>query len=194
MKGMRVKLTFSFTALGVSAPMFITVTGLDESELPLDTSLLVKVKGLSIGGGGVNMENESVGYLLFMRKKENADLVRYSFYQKNVLFPFIKKCREEYDDFSSNTFTPDIPDKLTSSSWCDGDIKQIESIVNDIDGYNNLKVAANKHNPARSGSEQPCDKTKTFKLVNKLQTEYTCSDVPAARHPMKKQSVTSLIS
>ena len=68
MEGMRVKLTFYFTALGVSAPMFITVTGLDESKMPLDTSLLVKVKGLSIDGVGVNMENGSIGYLLFMLK------------------------------------------------------------------------------------------------------------------------------
>ena len=86
------RLTFSFNALGVSAPIFIIVTGLNESQLPLDTSLLVKVKVLSMGRGGVNMENESVRYMLFMRKKENVDLVLYSFYQKNILFPFIKKC------------------------------------------------------------------------------------------------------
>ena len=73
-------------------------------------------------------------------------------------------------------------------------ITQIESIINDIESYNDLKVAANKHNPARSGSEQPCDKNKTFKLVNKLQRECTCSDIPAARHPIKKKSVISLIS
>jgi len=50
MKGMRVRLTFTFSGTGTSAPLFITVTGMSEKELPLDTSLLAEVKGLFIGG------------------------------------------------------------------------------------------------------------------------------------------------
>ena len=55
MKGMRVNLTFTFSGAGTSAPLFITVTGMTEKELPEDTSLLVEVKGLCIGGGGINV-------------------------------------------------------------------------------------------------------------------------------------------
>ena len=55
MKGMRVKLTFTFSGAGTSAPLFITVTSMSEKELPLDKSLLVEVKGLYIGGGGINV-------------------------------------------------------------------------------------------------------------------------------------------
>lgn len=66
------KLSFSFIALGVSAPIFIIVTDLDESELALDTSLLVKMKCLDIGGGGVNMDSESVGYLSFFEEEKES--------------------------------------------------------------------------------------------------------------------------
>ena len=38
MMGMRVKLTYTFSAAGVIAPIFITVTGLSERELPKDYS------------------------------------------------------------------------------------------------------------------------------------------------------------
>lgn len=87
-----------------------------------------------------------------------------------------------YDEFLGDL----IPDKFTSSNRCDGDIKQMESIINDIDGYNNLKIPVNNHNLSRFGTEQPCDKTKTFKLVNKFKNEFTCYNIPAERYLMKK--------
>lgn len=145
MKGMRVKLTFTFSGGGTSAPQFITVTGMTKRELPEDTSLLFKVKGLCIGGGGINVGCDGVGYILFIRKKENCDMVWYSYYQKEVLIPFNQRSRKDFDWFVNST---PIPDKLTASSWCDGDIKQVQSIVSDVNFLNSLKTIASKHNAA----------------------------------------------
>jgi len=72
---MWVKLTFTFSGAGTSAPLFITAPGTSEKELPLDTSSLVEVEGFYIGGGGINAGCDGVGYILFIRKKENCDMV-----------------------------------------------------------------------------------------------------------------------
>ena len=50
MQGMRVKLTFSFSTVGTCAPLFITVTGLNERNFGGKKHILVRVKGLCIGG------------------------------------------------------------------------------------------------------------------------------------------------
>ena len=48
-----------------------------------------------------------------------------------------------------------------------------------------MKVTANKHNPARSGIDQPCDVTETFKLLKSMQKMYTVKNTPPDQHPMK---------
>lgn len=39
MQGLRVKMTFTFSAVGVFAPIFINIYGLNEHEMPLDKSI-----------------------------------------------------------------------------------------------------------------------------------------------------------
>ena len=56
MCGTRVKLTYSFSASGTSAPIFITVTGLTNREIPGDENyIILSIEGLcvGVGGGGV---------------------------------------------------------------------------------------------------------------------------------------------
>ena len=71
-------------------------------------------------------------------------------------------------------------------SWCNGDIKQIETIVRSLPEYTANKRTANKHNPARSGVDQPCDVTDKFKIIKRMQAEYTVKDTPPDQHPMKQ--------
>jgi len=75
-------IVYVFSGVGTSAPLFITVTDMSEKELSLYTSLIVEAKGFFIGGGGINIGCDGVGYILFMRKKENCDMVKYACYQK----------------------------------------------------------------------------------------------------------------
>ena len=148
MKGLRVKTTFTFSAVGMSAPIFITVYGLNEREIPSDKCILVPLKGLCIGGG-VNIDAKMSGYVLFMRKQENADSIRYTHYLKNILLPFVKDNRYQFDGLPREEV--DIPDELSAVSWCNGDIEQIQTIVDNIGLYTSAKILANKHNPARLG-------------------------------------------
>jgi hypothetical protein len=68
MSEMQVKLTFTFSAMGTCFPLVCTITGLTEREMPTGEEFIqVKVPGLCIGGGGVNINNAVVGQVLFMR-------------------------------------------------------------------------------------------------------------------------------
>ncbi len=49
----------------------------------------VKVPGLCIGGGGVNINNQEVGHLLFMRNTEGAEKKRFKWFQQDILLPGI---------------------------------------------------------------------------------------------------------
>lgn len=61
MCGLRVKMTFSISAAGTCAPLFITVYGLNEREMPNSKCLLAPLRGMCIGGGGVNIGSNKKG-------------------------------------------------------------------------------------------------------------------------------------
>ena len=52
MSGMRVKLTFTFSAMGTCFPLVCTVSGLTEREMLMGEEFIhIRVPGLCIGGG-----------------------------------------------------------------------------------------------------------------------------------------------
>ena len=74
MNGMRVKLTFSFTAGGNSFLVAVTVTGLTKKEMPPGEDFIhVEIQGMCIGGGDVGVglcSSQQVGHLFLMRNSE----------------------------------------------------------------------------------------------------------------------------
>ncbi len=66
------------------------MTGLTEREMSTGNEFIhVKVPGLCIGGGGINIITQEVGHLLFMRNIEDAKKKRFLWYQQNILHPGI---------------------------------------------------------------------------------------------------------
>ena len=130
-KGMRVKPTFTLNAAGTSAPMFISVYGLTERELHFDIAptgfLVMKVKGLCVGGFGVAAECNTYGYVLLIRAenrtcKDSVDRVRYRYYRDTIFLPFVSSCRKH---LNWEEGTP-IPERLRAAAWNDGDAEQIK--------------------------------------------------------------------
>ena len=67
MNGMRVKLTFTFTAMGNCFPLVVTVTGLTKWKMSGKDFVHVEIPGLCIGGGGVSIDSsEQCGHLFLM--------------------------------------------------------------------------------------------------------------------------------
>ena len=184
MCGLRVKITYTFSAAGTMAPIFISVLGLNDRELPNDDCISMKIEGLCVGGGGINVGSKQCGTLLFMKGK-GCDRARYEIYKEEVFLPFVKNTRIEYGCWIEGS---PIAEDLKSVSWSDGDAKQVETIVSEssIDIYKENMIVANKQNAARSGTEQAADLTKTFKIMNLLQNKVTVSNISCDRHPMKR--------
>jgi len=125
-------MTYTFSAIGTAAPIFITVYGMNEREMPEDKCSLVPLQG----------------------------------YLKNILIPFVKDSRHQFDGLPRDAV--EIPDELSAVSWCDGNIKQIKTIIRNLPEYTAMKISANKYNPARLGVDQPCDVTDTFKIIKRM--------------------------
>jgi hypothetical protein len=82
MNGMRVKCTCTFSGGGTSAPLFVTVTGLNDREIPTECDLLVvEVPILCVGVCGVG-GNEQVACIVF---RNGHDTEKFEFYLKNGL-------------------------------------------------------------------------------------------------------------
>ena len=189
MNGMRVKLTFSFTAGGNSFPVAVTVLDLTKKEMPPGEDFIhVEIPGMCIGGGDVGVGvgySQQVGHLFLMRSSEGAEKERFKYYQEHILIPGIHQQRKKYCDFDIND-GEEIPDELTAVAWCDGDLSQIYATVNDIDQFTENKIIPNKQNAARSGVEQPADLCRVFKGIKSEISSQSVKDIPADRCPMKK--------
>ena len=65
------------------------------------------------------IDNLTHGYVLFMAKQENADLVWYIYYQNNILLLFISGSCKEFGHKEGKT----ILDEMSTVCWCYDNIK-----------------------------------------------------------------------
>ena len=65
-RGVRIVFNSTFTAGGVSAPIFVTVYGLTKDEMPNDTIITIKVPGL-VAGGHQDLYSVAEGFVSFVR-------------------------------------------------------------------------------------------------------------------------------
>jgi hypothetical protein len=188
MNGMRVKLTFTFSAAGMCAPLFVTVSGLSKEEMPNQPFLHMKVPGLCIGGGGVTLGNKEEGHVFFMRKEEGADKKRCELYMKEVLIPFVNGVRKEVDDFDAEAGAS-APATQTAVSWCDGEMSAVAAIAANVDLYSEHLIKAFKQNPARSAAEQGADLCKVFNNLKANIRNYSGDDSPGTRRMHDKIAI-----
>jgi len=186
MCGMRVKLTFTFSAVGTCFPLVVTVTGLTDRELPNGEDFVhVEVPGLCIGGGGVNVENQGIGHVLFMKDNEGAEKKRFEWYQNEILVKGVNDHRKKFNEHDAST-SKECPVNLTACSWCDGDLSQIHAITNGAKELTKHNIIANKQHAARSAVEQPADLSKVFMLIKKHLPHHTVKNLSLDMCPMKK--------
>jgi len=105
---------------------------------------------------------------------------------------FITQNRKEFRGWKKGDH---IPVDLMAVSWSDGDLSQIENIVNNesLELYRDKMITACKQNPQRTGTEESADLTKTFPIMQYLQQTITLQDGPIERHPMKRAISNQLL-
>ena len=159
-RGVRIVINCTFTAGGVSAPIFITVFGCTRDEMPKDGIITVAVPGL-VAGSHENLYCEGAGFITFVRGRdnqdssvengaENADNIDdlsnalpnveaqtfskesqvASLYRRLVYYPFIKKIRKDKYNYQHKE-DEEVPDYLRAISWMDGCASQIKLITSE---------------------------------------------------------------
>eukprot|EP00978_Attheya_sp_CCMP212_P042288 scaffold255283_cov67-Attheya_sp.AAC.1 len=190
MSGLRVKLTYTFTATGLMAPVFVTVSGLTAAELPVETCpsgiLALEIEGLMVAGGGVTIGAQGSGYLVFIRNDEDQDKdkKRVRFYRDKVLLPFINGLRRQFHGWCEGT---PLTDEDATVSWCDGDNAQIQSIISEdaVTIYDMYRITGMKQNAARTGTEQAADLARVFPAMIRAHRILSLIDTPADLNPLK---------
>ena len=193
--GLRVRLTFTFSATGQSAPMLISVSGLTTEELSPEKCPdgILAAKLLGVGKGGSVLGSNVFSWIYFLRadgkgsknEREEATLrianKKFMTYNDDILLPFIRQVRTL---FGWKPGQP-IPDWLEAISWSDGDIAQLQTLVFDarqaLDDVE--RIVRNKHTAGATGTQQPCDLSPVFKLIKDCQKRMT------GKNTMSKQLI-----
>lgn len=103
-RGIRIRHTVSFNGFGNAGPLYITVYGLAEAELPSSSYpsgvLSERIQGLCYRSTQ-DCSTETSGFVVFIRstKKEeevSTDQLNYEKYRNEVLLPYIERTRAYY--------------------------------------------------------------------------------------------------
>ena len=173
--GLHVKSTFIFNVMGQMATPCISVTGLNDRELPPEHCpngiFALKIEGLCLSGSTPPTWS-SYGWVVFCRNDNDKcmDVKRYCFIFDELLLPFVQSTLQQHDGWIPGTPFPD--------SLFDGDLPQITHATRN-DSLQELaknKIFANKQSAARSGTEQAADLTRTFTVLAKLQKKITAKN------------------
>ena len=187
LNGIRVRHTYSMNAMGNLAPIYITVTGMNEREMPVDTCpegiFVMKVKGLVFGGTQDIRHRQSLGYVVFMRNQRDKtgktnEQLNFSYYRDKIFDVWIDQLREEYGENFNRTMH--VPEEYTCVSWQDGGGTQLAAIVDPVyQDKNAMKRKIDcKHASSTSATTQPCDIQSGFMTSQALNKIVTCADLP----------------
>ena len=81
------------------APIFISVLGLTERYMPKDPIVVIKIKFICVGGGGVNVGSQQYCIIILMRGENAMERKIYQIYRDKILIPFIVQTRAEYGEW-----------------------------------------------------------------------------------------------
>ena len=184
MDGIRVKINFAFAASGECFPLFVTVSGLTEKELPDHEFVHVKIPGLCIGGDVSVGGSLQDGHLFLMRNTAGAEKEMHKHYHEHILIPGINAQRKKYHDFDIDAGSP-VPKDLHTVTWCDGALSQIAATKCNAELFRENEITCNKQNAARTAVEQSCDTGTVFRALKASLPSYTVGDGPPG--PMKQR-------
>ena len=191
MNGFRVKPTYTLTAGGQIAPIFITVY-VSEKEMPAEKCpsgvLFVTIPGLAVGSD-IDPNNSLPGYIVFLRKTGDSSLDKrkHKLYRDKILLPFVERLRQFNDGYVTGT---DIPIELTVVSWSDGDLAQMAVTKDEEQMEINEKkrIISNKQSAARTGTEQGGDLWTGFRGMKRDTKITTCETMT----PLKREATEML--
>ena len=197
-RGVRIVINSTFTAGGLSAPIFVSVFGLSDIEMPSSEIIIVPVPGLSVGSHQ-DVYSRGIGFLTFIKgsgkynnnmsennetgtANESAPVISKEskiaqLYRQKVFYPFIEHVRKTKYNYEGNG--TDIPEHLRCVSWMDGCNSQLRLITSEENMMceRERKITCCKHSAARTAVEQAADTGAMFKILKKI---VRSTDLPTA--------------
>ena len=184
--GLCVRHTHSMNAFDNIAPIYLTVYGLNEREIPRDNYpsgiFVMEIEDLCFGGAQ-DVRKQNVGYIVFMRNEIDSvtgDTNETKKYRNTVCIPWIDKIREQYAGFVAGRSGIPVPEELTCCSWCDGEKPQLRNVVSPeqmiIDKIQ--RIISNKHATAATAVQQDCDACPVFNTLNGICKFFTAKNLP----------------
>ena len=185
--GFRVKVTVTMSGGGSIARLVVVVSSLSDEELVMDENevkahrgmCVMKVQGLSMHAS-MNPTSTDYGYIIFTRKNCKTEEARHIFYDEHVLQEFVSSIEQK------NRLVSGIPKDAPRSyedtvvSWRDGDIAQINALINSdrLKQSEKQYVTYMKQSASRSKDEQAADLSPVFKVIHQLNKKYTSVGKP----------------
>jgi len=190
-KGIKARLRVTIAADGTIAPVCIYLTGLAEklSRSKCPSGIYeIPIKGLTYSGA-IDPWDESLGYVVCLRHDaefESVEKRAAAHYHTTKLRPFIERQRVLLG-WEAGT---EIPEALTSVSWCDGGQAQLAAITEEEiqQRDSELKMETCKHSSARSTIEQPCDAGTGFKNTKRNSKKLTSKNQPMSGYKARVHS------
>ena len=187
----------TFTAGGLTSPIFVVVYGLGSDEMPFEDIITVPLQGLTVAGDR-NIYSVGTGYITFVCGKynstdipsednqdsptddrptedtfavntisESSEAKIAQLYCQLIYHPFIHKIRTTVYNMPDDG---PIPDSHRAISWMDGANSQIKSITleDNLKKEEEKKITCCKHSAARTTVEQPADAAPNFKVMKQV--------------------------
>lgn len=178
-RGVRIVINNTFTAGGLSAPIYVVVYGNSRTEMPGASTITIPIPGLAIGSHQ-DIFASSIGYLTFVRADDSQDCqddtssspskesIMAMNYREKIYYPFIHKIRTSRYGWDGDV--NHIPPHLQAVSWMDGCSSQLKCITTHANMLNEdkLLITCCKHSASRTAVEQAADTGSMFKHLKKI--------------------------
>ena len=162
--GLTVKWCDGIFASGHLLPSVSIFGGLSETEMPLDTFMVIEVEGMSVNAN-LDTRNKDLGYIVFLCKNEKMDQF-YEWYENNIVYPYFRQLSFQYHQISVQDVGL-IPKDLFTRVWLDSDMQQNKRLASLGTMQSNMKkgIYHNKIDAKYTGRMQPCDLGQSFKIM-----------------------------
>ena len=140
LRGLRIRHSVTFNAYGNAAPLYATIYGLTEQELPVKTCpsgvLPLLLPGFCFGGSQ-DVSNTTVGHIIFLRntRKEDeisTDQLNHVRYRQEVFLPYVEATRAHYLRREGWEGDDDVEDEHLWVGW------QVRSFFVLLSGFNKI--------------------------------------------------------
>lgn len=192
-KGIKARFRVTLAADQTIGPLCIYLTGLTEDKLSRSKCpsgiYEIPIQGLSYSGA-IDPRDETYGYVVCLRSDAGVESVEKraaAHYHTTKLRPFIEQQRMLLG-WEQGT---EIPEALTSVSWCDGGQAQLAAITEEEiqQGDAELKMETCKHSSAHSTLEQPCDAGTGFKNIKRNSKKLTSKSQPMSGYNARVHTI-----